>query len=823
MIHDQTADRVEEAPHPSPRHLADLAQSGITPETAAANRVCTITDARQLVQCLGWDREPKDLGPALAFPYYGPTGKFTKYVRLKFDSPRTDRQTGKPIKYEAPRGSTNHLYFPAACRAGLTDSSAPLVVVEGEKKGLCLSQYGYVVAAVSGVWSWCKKGDRDGGPKELIDDFAHVALTGRVVYVVFDSDAATNSRVTWARWYLAEALKATGADVRVVLIPDGADEDNPTAERPKVGADDFVVAHGPDAFRVLVDAAAAPVRPNAEDRYESTDMGVARRFAVYAREYVRYVADRQAWFVYDGKRWARDSGLVLVVARAKAMLRKWTAAARDRAIAAVKAVATANTKDEKSAAEKEKEAADGELGFALKCQDARVIRRFIELARSEWPLLVTCYRETFDTDPAVVNCQNGTMDLRTGTLRPHDRTDYLTRILSVAYDPNAAAPLYHRALNTIFTDRADLVAYVRTLSGVCLTGDVSSQTLHIFHGSGANGKSLLLELWLYVLGEYAGKLSDQVLVNDDNKSRHPTEKAVLAGLRLAVASETGQGGKLDEARVKELTGSDTITARKMREDFFEIQPSHKLILATNHKPRVTGTDHAIWRRVRLVPFDVKFWTPADAKTTPGDRRDPRHRADPMLPERLRAEAAGVLADMVAQAVAFYQSGRDLTPPDVVTVATSEYRTAEDTIGMFFAERVEPDHQTDKSPKDRHQVKAAELYKAYKMWAEDSSMKPGGSRTFGEYAKQHLDHTKSNTVIYFAKVVIEKAEAPSQPPNNDQKPGEWESGSHFPYEHETQKRTPSRGDTGSASHPPKAPADDPGNGPVTFTNSERGAA
>ena len=180
-------------------------------------------------------------------------------------------------------------------------------------------------------------------------------------------------------------------------------------------------------------------------------------------------------------------------------------------------------------------------------------------------------------------------------------------------------PLYYRTLNTIFGGKIDVVDYVRRFFGSCATADVSAQLLHVFHGKGSNGKSLLLELLIYVLGEFAGKLPEEVLVGDKSKNRHPTELTVLAGLRLAVATETKEGGRLDESRAKALTGGDTITARGMRENFYSFPPSHKLVLCTNHRPRVMGTDHAIWRRLRLVPFEVTFKTDDDGEEEPRSR------------------------------------------------------------------------------------------------------------------------------------------------------------------------------------------------------------
>ncbi len=500
--------------------------------------------------------------------------------------------------------------------------------------------------------------------------------------------------------------------------------------------------------------------PVDESPFEFTDIGNGRRLVAECGKDIRFAADQRVFFVWDGCRWKPDPDQVHVEALAKKMLRGWAGAAADLvAVAAKDAAATDGEAQEKAKARLGR--AKAELSFALKTQDLRALRRMIAAARSEPAVLVGKYSEVFDRDPWAFNAANGTIDLRNGTLRPHCREDYITKLSPVGFDPKAKAPRYLRFLNDTFAGDADLVAYIRGLAGVCITGDVSEHMLNVFHGSGSNGKGTLIETaWFPVLGEYAAKLPDTVLVND-GRDRHPTERAELAGVRLAVASETGQTGKLDEARVKELTGGDTVTARRMRQDFFQFTPTHKMILLTNHKPRIVGTDHGIWRRVRLIPFVQKFWKEADRDANPNAHFDPNTKADPTLGESLKSEAAGILADMVRHAVAFFQS-RELRPPKSVSDATAAYREGEDTIGQFMSERVIPD------PANR--LAAGRLFQAYKAWAESLGFKPAGSRTFGEYAKNVLEHVKSNGIYYKARVIVESEEQSDL--------DEWKGGSHF---------------------------------------------
>jgi putative DNA primase/helicase len=176
---------------------------------------------------------------------------------------------------------------------------------------------------------------------------------------------------------------------------------------------------------------------------------------------------------------------------------------------------------------------------------------------------------------------------------------------------------------------------------------------------------------------------------------HPTELADLFGKRLVIAIETAEGGRLDEVRIKELTGGDSVRARRMREDFWEFKPTHTLIMATNHKPVVRGTDMAIWRRLKLIPFTV---TMADAD------------ADVAMPEKLKAELPGILSWCVRGCLAWQARGLDA--PEEVTEATTTYRREQDVLGLFLAERTLKD--------TNYRVKAGELYAEYKTWAENGS-------------------------------------------------------------------------------------------------------
>jgi putative DNA primase/helicase len=246
--------------------------------------------------------------------------------------------------------------------------------------------------------------------------------------------------------------------------------------------------------------------------------------------------------------------------------------------------------------------------------------------------------------------------------------------------------------------------------------------LPILWGVGANGKTTFLNAVMDMLGpDYAMKAATDLLMVKRNT--HPTEKADLFGKRLVVASETEENRRLAESLVKELTGSERIRARRMREDFWEFSPTHKLVLCTNHKPIIRGTDHAIWRRLRLVPFSVVI---------PDDQQDTT------LPDKLRAEATGILNWCLAGCLEWQQHSEQ--PPKAVTTATQGYRLSQDVLQLFLEECC--------VESDGIRAKASDLYDTYKAWCERSGEHPENQRQFGEAMTDHgFERKVSNGTWY----------------------------------------------------------------------------
>jgi putative DNA primase/helicase len=298
------------------------------------------------------------------------------------------------------------------------------------------------------------------------------------------------------------------------------------------------------------------------------------------------------------------------------------------------------------------------------------------------------------------------------------------------YDRDATCPTWERFLATIFPATSDaaeeagdaeLITFVQRLLGLCLTGDVREHLLPVLWGTGANGKSTLVNVLLEMLGrDYSMKAPPNLLMARRGES-HPTERADLFGRRLVVCSETPEGRRLNEALVKDMMGGEPIRARRMREDFWEFVPTHKVLLCTNHRPIILGTDEGIWRRLRLIPFEVTFWDPNDPSIK-GRYRPAHLKQDKELPGKLRLELPGILAWCVRGCLDWQRDG--LTLPERVRVATAEYRSGEDVLGQFIIECC----LVGKDP--AYRVKASDLYTRYRAWCEAGGERPSSPRILG---------------------------------------------------------------------------------------------
>ena len=378
---------------------------------------------------------------------------------------------------------------------------------------------------------------------------------------------------------------------------------------------------------------------------ERTDVANARRFVDAYHQELLFVPPWGKWLSWDGQRWADDSGT----------------GARQRAKRYADSLWPALLK---AAEELDGRELAKVQSFIRATNGRNGIEAFLALAAVDER--VVCGVDELNADPLLLNVANGTLDLTTGKLRPHNPADRITQLAPVNYDPAAECPRWTETLRLVFDDDAELIGYAQRLLGYSISGDTGEHVLPICYGSGNNGKSTVWGTVVELLGDYAQLAGEDLLLGE--RSNHPTDKASLYQLRFVPISEPEKGAALREARCKELTGDRRITARRMREDFWSFDRTHTFWLSTNHLPRVDGTDEGIWRRIKLVPFTV----------------DLRNKVTP-IPDFDRwlvaNEGPGILAWLVRGFLDYRENG--LADPEAVRVATRDYREESDPLGDFI--------------------------------------------------------------------------------------------------------------------------------------------
>jgi putative DNA primase/helicase len=353
------------------------------------------------------------------------------------------------------------------------------------------------------------------------------------------------------------------------------------------------------------------------------------------------------------------------------------------------------------------------IKFAKSSNSGKGVREMLFLSRSNPDVAVA--PAEMDADQWLLNCPNGTVDLRTGCLLPHNRADKITKLCPTNYDPKATAVVWERFLASVF-DNQEIIDFIRRLLGYGLTGDTREQLLAIFHGGGSNGKSTLLEAYRRTIGEdYTMQGAPDVLM-ENKKPSHSTERMDLFGKRFVSCAETKDSHTLNKAFVKALTGGEPIRGRGVFENPWQFNPTHKIILSTNYKPRIKGRDHAIWRRLCLVPFAVQFW---DADK--GESGPPELECDKLLKEKLTTEAEGILAWAVRGCLEWHRQG--LQMPDAVKAATNDYKQNEDVLGKFLA-------SCTISIDGRSRFKS--VYEALETWATDTGENSPSRKALSAY-------------------------------------------------------------------------------------------
>ncbi len=450
-------------------------------------------------------------------------------------------------------------------------------------------------------------------------------------------------------------------------------------------------------------AASQPTDPTMP-RFSLTDTGNAELLAHLAHGHLKYDYCRGAWLLYRGHWWEADpKGEVYRLAMN---------AARTR----YKGAANINDLERRKA----------EAKWAIQSESRQRIEAAVTLARSEQS--VADSGDGWDCEPWLLGVRNGVVDLRTGELRPGRPEDRIALHAAVCFDTNAKSTRWERFLFEVFEENINTVEFVARAVGYSITGLTSEQVLFLCYGSGANGKGVLMRVLHYVLGDYAHNLPFTALEREGRASI-PTDMADLVGKRFVTASETNEGRRLNEARVKALVHGDPMTARHLFCRAFTYQPNAKLWLAANHKPRVSDDSFGFWRSVLLVPFRKRFEGQNDDKN--------------LIEYLIKHESAGVLAWVVRGCLAWQRHG--LRPPNSIIAATRVYRSESDLLESFIRMRCE---------RGDFESRAGELFKAYSSWADDEAIPQRerlGSRTFGERMAERFRKHERNAGNYYVGV------------------------------------------------------------------------
>lgn len=438
------------------------------------------------------------------------------------------------------------------------------------------------------------------------------------------------------------------------------------------------------------------IPPASPGYYGLTDLGNAQRLIFRHGRDIRFCHTWDKWLIWDSARWRPDM--------TGDIYRKAT-----DTIASI----YAESQSGDVAPEKRQQI----LEHAIRSEESPRITAMVRVAKNEKSVPVL--PESLDTHPWLFNCLSGTVDLTNGNHRPHCRENHLTKIASVNYDADAKCPTWEAVLHKIMGGSASLVHYLQLAVGYSLTGDVSEKCFFFLFGSGNNGKSTLVEVLADLLGDYWMKTTAETVLSKDRSSSIPNDVARLVGIRMVSTAELPEGRQIDEARVKDLTGRDTISARFMRAEWFDFRPIFKLWMYGNHKPTIKGADNAIWERVRLIPFSVTI---------------PKCEQDEQLPMKLRAELPGILNWAIRGCLEWQKCG--LPVPLEVREATDDYRAEMDLIESFLVEKCVANPTVSEAG-----IQVSALYRLYESWCKQNGESPPSQRVFSGKLK-HKGYSQS---------------------------------------------------------------------------------
>lgn len=536
------------------------------------------------------------------------------------------------------------------------DNGLTVYLCEGEKDADSVADLGLVsTTAPHGA------GKNEDPGKKWKDSYTE-SLRGLDVVIFADND---EPGIKFAQ-AVAAKLSGVASSVKVVEFPELQTSGDVT---------DYLQSHSGDELLAKVEASPLFVLPQDVKLFDLDEFGNGQRFAYYSNGRTKYCSSLKEWLSFNGKVWKVDT--VLSERLAKEVI---------------------NLIPKESIfhpSEKQQKAFES---FVSKSKKWNGIIHTLNCARSEREMQVEA--ADLDVHPSIsgqslFNASNGTIDLRTGTLRPFSKEDYLTKISPVDFIPDAQAPRWEQFLREIFNGDKELIEWLQCFLGYVMTGESCLRLFAVLHGSGRNGKSTLVETVSRIFGEdYAKGLPTQSLYAKREEKETAPELTRMIGARLGYASEGKENEKLNTGMVKRFTGDEKMTARGLYSAPIDFQPQFTVLFSTNHKPKIDDTTNSIWDRTRLIPFTRRF---TDAEV------------DPSLRKKLLDESSGILNWLVEGAVKFYQNEMKLPECAAVTQATQDYRSDEDKVQSFLAERCELGRD--------YRVQVGTLHDAFKLWSQ----------------------------------------------------------------------------------------------------------
>ena len=439
------------------------------------------------------------------------------------------------------------------------------------------------------------------------------------------------------------------------------------------------------------------------DDFRQTDTGNAKRLVSLHGSEIKYAGG--SWYVWSGKLWEQDSGKIKIMRMAKD---------------------TANSLFTKSKKDENQNRSAKLKQWAARSEAENKLNAMINLTASEPGISISTGQ--FDANKWLLNIENGTINLKTGECSSHIKEDLITKISSVKYSKDAQCPEWQRFIASVTGENKNLQKFLKRIIGYALTGDTREQCLFFLYGKGANGKSTFLEVIRALLGDYAQQTDFTTFLSKNDTVRN--DLARLKGARFVSGVEAAEGKQFAEVFLKRVTGGDKITARYLYKEYFEFEPTFKIFLAANHRPVISGTDHAIWRRIHLIPFSVTF---DDRKKIKG------------FAQKLKAELSGILNWAIEGCREWLEEG--LNPPEEIINATQNYRKEMDVIGNFLEECCKV--------KAGARVAKGEMYYFYCKWCGSNDENAIGKKVFGQKMKERgTEETHSGDVRYWIGIELQ---------------------------------------------------------------------